>query len=337
MPSSLPTTDTIDKAVNTFGIGTYDSQRDNDGDHGEDSERREPEGETLPQEGGPLDPFGPDRLLSYPQEYTSQGKHASALMPGDLDRPPTKRRPTDDTQESPVETVADSDLPDDADNPSAHSDYYDHMKMGAVEDMWAKEDDGAYVSQESKLPGVLKNEETMDDYLQSLGNYWSGYEVEDVSGAQGFPSTDFSENIDIDRSDNQDGGRILAMRTATDLQLVTELTQEFLDEFGNKNLTRRHVMAFLTDRGRPQYLASDIIRCLKHNHKLVIPDVLDTFPIAKTASDSTATENSYIKVASMRDRLIELQIESVLDTPVSVAFGRCAADLVHVMVLLERS
>jgi hypothetical protein len=367
MPSALPTTDTLGKAVDTFGIGTYDSQRDESGDHGENSEEKEPSGETLPQDGGPLDPFGPDRLLSYPQEYTSQNKHSSvvkavrsiyelaaAMTPGESDRPPERRRVNDDTLQSVVESVSQAKLPDGGE-PSARSDYYDRMQTGQTEktgikgisEIWPDEDSGAYASEDkisdSKLPGGAdKNEMSMDNTLGTLGNYWSGYEVEDVSNPQGFPSEEFKENIDIDRSDNQDGGRVLASRygdqfnmertrVATDVPLVVELTKEFIKKYGKKDLTRRHVMAFLTDNGRPQYLASDIIRCLKHNHKLVVPDVLDTFPIAikaKTASSGN--------IASTRDQLIDLQFENILDTKASVAFGRCAANLTYVMAVLEK-
>jgi hypothetical protein len=355
MPASLPTTNTVDKAVDTFGMGTYDSQRDEEGDHGENSEKTEPEGESLPEDGGPLDPFGPDRLLSYPQTYTSQGKHASANVPGELDRPPSSRRINDDTIQPAVESVSQAKLPDDEDNPPARSDYYDKMTtgQGRMNNIWPTEDSGAYTSQEktsdSALPTVNKNEETMDNFLGALGNYWSGTEIEDISGPQGFPTEDFAENVDYDRSDNQDGGKIMAgknptltflhsgllavsdaiPRLATDLTLVASLTKEFIQEFGKKDLTRRHVMAFLTERGRPQYLASDIIRCLKHDHKLVVPDVLDTFPIAKIASGR-------IGIAGVRDHIINLQFENIQDEDTSCVLGRCAADLAHVMIDLEK-
>jgi hypothetical protein len=375
MPSALPTENTLDKAVNTFGIGTYDSQRDENAEHGEDSEKKDPTGETLPQAGGPLDPFGPDRLLSYPQEYTSQNKHSSvnefvnsmlnlaaAMMPGEIDRPAQRRRVNDDTLQSVVESVSQAKLPSDG-GPPARSDYYDKMQTGKanktrmkghITDIWPDEDSGAYANEEkisdSKLPGGSdKNEMSMDDTLSTLGNYWSGYEIEDMSGSQGFPTEDFSENINIDRSDNQDGGRILASRygdqfdmehtrIATDIPLVVELTKEFIKEFGKKDLTRRHVMAFLHDRGRPQYLASDIIRCLKHNHKLVVPDVLDVFPISKTVKNvrefsKIASNNN---IVNARNKLIDLQLENILDTKASVAFGKCAANLTYVMAVLEK-
>ena len=358
MASALPTENTLGKAVDTFGIGTYDSQRDENGEHGENSEEKEPSGETLPQDGGPLDPFGPDRMLSYPQEYTSQSKHSSvieavksinnlaaAIMPGELDRPPERRRINDDTIQSVVESVSQAKLPDGGE-PVARSDYYDRMQTGmsGISEIWPDEDSGAYANEEkisdSKLPGSDKNEVSMDDTLGALGNYWSGYETEDVTSPQGFPTEDFKENIDYDRSDNQNGGRILASRygdqfnmertrIATDIPLVVDLTKEFIKKYGKKDLTRRHVMAFLQDEGRPQYLASDIIRCLKHSHKLVVPDVIDTFPVVT----KTASSNG---IASVRNKLIDLQLENILDTKVSIAFGRCAANLTYVMAVLEK-
>jgi len=390
VPTGLPTTDTTSKAVQDFGIGTYDSSLN--GEHGEDDEESTPK--ALPDDGGPLDPFGPDRLLSYPQDADSQGKHASYItegelreranrarsdwflahpghtaadyndwfqhkyctwhqssgdLPGDLDRPPRSRRPADDTKNDVLPTAT-SKLPTDEDNPAARSDYYDRMQTGqidgrALSDIWPDEDSGAWATEktgDTELPGVTKNENSMDDFLGALGNFWSGFEVEDVSGPQGFPATDFAENVDYDRSDNQDGGRLMASRLsgmrndmnrqATDLNLVGDLTSEFLKKNGKKGLTRRHVMAFLQDGGHPQFLASDIIRCLKHRHKVVVADVLDQFPVAKEASVSFKTAASML-----RDKLIQLEVDNILIPEVASVFRRSAADLAHVVADLEKS
>lgn len=385
MPSGLPSDSALDKSVNTFGIGMFDSPRDNDGDHGEDSEDYSAP-ESLPQDGGPFDPFGPDRLLSYPQNYTSQGKHAFAnsIMPGDIDRPFPSRRPNDDTVQSVVHSESQSKLPQDGDNPAARSDYYDKLQTSqtSVDDIWPDEDPGVYAN--SELPTIPKNEVQMDNFLGALGNYLSGYEVEDVSGPNGSPSEDFMENVNYDRSDLQDGGRVLAAwqdednhhdyddhdeflegdavesmvndaekslgrpmtdeerdeeigkaqhifrnrKIGTDISLVNELTKNFMKEYGKKNLTRRHVMGFLTSLGQPQYLASDIIRCLKHVHKLVIPDVLDTFPAARVAHTNSGLSWTIHK-------LTELQLENILDPESSFAFAKCSADLSQVLAILD--
>jgi hypothetical protein len=120
-------------------------------------------------------------------------------------------------------------------------------------------------------------------------------------------------------------------RTATDLQLVGDLSKEFMKDFGKKDLVRRHVMAFLQDKGLPQYLASDIIRCLKHRHSIVIADVLDQFPV-KTASQGSPI-HSFTK---MRDHFIQKEIDHISQPEVASKFRRCAADLAHVIAGLER-
>jgi len=366
MPSTLPTDPAVTKAVKNFGLGPYDSQSDSDM-HGEDDEEREPEGETLPQAGGPLDPFGPDRWLSYPEgPSTSQGKHASAILPGDEDRPPRGRKLVEDTKDDVVPSVAKSELPSDEDNPPARADYYDPMHFGKESDeIWPDEDSGAYAGEEDEsesLPGATHNDVTMKNWLDALGNAWSGYIQEDMNDPKGFPSQDFSENVDYQKTnDSTHGGRVLAggdmrttydsleptpgliralartaPRTATDLKLVVELTKNFLKKHGKKDITRRAITAFLQDNdyGDRQYLASDIVRCLKHNHKIVIPDVLDTFPITKTASGKIEIANNGL--TGVYNRLIDLEVEHLHIPETASILRRCAARLARVMVSLER-
>lgn len=368
MPASLPTESAVDKAVNEFGIGTYDSDNGN-GSRGEDDEdgksETSPHGDALPGTHG-LDPFGPDRMLSYPQTFSSSQEVVTAdgrvlsmesyareladrlrataadMLPGDVDAETTHRHPDTGRVDSRVMSVAEtSELPDDHDNPSARSDYYDHMTTGMDPGVWADEDSGSWSGEKkapgAALPGVMKNETSMDDFLGALGNYWSGYETEDVSGPQGFPTEDFSENVDYDRSDLQGGGRVLAsgrgkmnQRQATNIELVGKLAQDFLKEFGKKDLTRRHVMAFLQQTGNHGYLVSDVIRCLKLRHSVFVKDVLDEFPVVKTASDGRSS------LAAMRDKLIQLEVASVLQPEVSFQFRRCAASLSVAIADLER-
>ena len=499
MPSALPTENTVNKAVDTFGIGTYDSQRDENGDHGENSEKREPAGRTLPDDATkspqtndpeewlsyPNEPesrtvtnivsfsqqqqqddeedeipmqgvFNPDRELNYPDSADARlgtlwhrGFIAVAEMPGDVDgnfqhfhpqietydarvessagakksilpqeqgvdgRDPgamnaSKRKKTSEEQE------AHSELPSDANNPSARTDYFDwthpvHTGAGPAENVrkrkekrpdlycpkclwmtgggpcprhggpaWTKEreeearkksregssrqalfsdyiapseDSGAYTGQEKKeadteLPGPYKNEEILEDWLQSLGNYWSGTEIEDISDPYGFPAPKFNENIEFDRSDNQDGGTIVPLgdpkmfasgrtsmttRQATNIHQVVALTKDFLKEAGKEDLTKRHVLAFLQQKGLPQYLSSDIIRCLKLSHDIHVKDVLDEFPVYRQASIVAKTS-----IAHMRRAFIELECKHVLQPEVSSVFRRCAANLTHVLLDMEK-
>ena len=122
----------------------------------------------------------------------------------------------------------------------------------------------------------------------------------------------------------------VASRQATNINLVTDLTSQFLKACGKKDLTKRHVLAFLQSLGHPQFLSSDIIRCLKLSHEVYVKDVLDEFPVHR---QTTASQTS---IASLRDKLIQLEIDNVLDPKVSSVYRRCAANLSRVIVDLER-
>lgn len=483
MPSVLPTENSVDKAVNAWGIDTYDGQRDSNGEHGEDSEAHEPAGRSLPddatkspQTNSPeewlsypvepesrtvtnlvssdqeqdqeqeqddesqefvRDPFSPDRALAYPDGDNGRlGRHmawlltraellgyaASGGLPGDLDGNIQHFHPKTETYDARVETVADgkcsilpqeqgvdgrdpgsmrnkttgghSEVPTDADNPAARTDYYDSMhpghtgqkkqQSGMTDYVAPSEDSGAYASQDktsdSALPTVNKNEGSMDNWLQSLGNWWSGSEIEDVSSPQGFPTTDMSENVDFDKSDQQDGGQVVPMgdsrmfamtqtewnrhmddaqkipdenqrakaietlyeslkeipgsrvkpmqRKATNIPQVIALTKDFLKDYGKKDLTKRHVLAFLQKQNLPQYLSSDIIRCLKLSHSIFVKDVLDEFPVYRAASQTT--------VAQVRQKLIDLECHYVRQPEVASVLRRLAADLTRSLLDMER-
>jgi len=119
-------------------------------------------------------------------------------------------------------------------------------------------------------------------------------------------------------------------RRATNILLVSDLTQDFMKKFGKKDLTRRHIMSFLSGQNQPQFLASDIIRCLKLRHSVFVKDVLDEFPIAKTASDGK------FSLSAIREKLIQLEIDSILQPEVSSQFRRCAANISNIIADLER-
>jgi len=369
MPTFLPTEDAADKAVKDFGIGTYDSESDDTSVKGEDTEGKTKKGKSLPDGGGSLAP-DPEEWLSYPYPVLDYSKsYSTDALPGDLDCPPRGRRPADDTKD----VVADSwdfedydeseevlpegntgnrhsELPSDKSNPSSRADYYDKLTIGkAIKDIWPSEDSGAYVSQDKdeseteedgeSLPTPAKNEVCMDDFLGALGNIWSGFVMDDLSRSTGFPSEDFSEEVDY--MDTDSGGSLqpfgygpmasnnLNVRISTDLELVGELTKEFLNKNGKKNITRRNVLAFLQEKSLPQYLASDIIRCMKLRHKVHISDVMDTFPV-KTASSE---EMSLYRI---RDQLVGYEIQNMTDPTTAAKFRRCAADISQIIAHLEK-
>lgn len=397
MPSALPTDPALTKAVDTFGIGTYDSLSDQSDLHGEDDEAREPAGTSLP-DGGPSEGFDIDFKLSYPQERALGPKHASDLglaelvslvsngsLPGDHDRPPPGPRPADDVLDAlagpPSDVrISESGLPSDSGNPAARADYYDRMTMGRAVALnegrfWPSEDSGSYVTQEVRGPSDVPdgevelsdepvvpymsdghyvdergdiesypepefNERDMDNTLQPTGNAWSGYVVEDDAVPRGFPSEDFSEEADF-MDENpilpevwklQPFGYVNSSmsRTATDVERVRTLTKEFLKEHGRRNIVRRSVLAFLQTKGLPQYLASDVVRCLKHDHGIVIPDVMDTFPVSEDSSVDVR------RLASLKSRLFELELENVRRPAVASALRRCGASLSHALAGLER-
>jgi hypothetical protein len=352
--AAIPTEDAMDMAVEDFGIGMYDVPKSKF-DHGEDSEdlksEAKPKGTSLPDGGGPENPYGTETFLSYPQTFATfrydddSIETALAELPGDIDRPPRSRRLQDDTLQTVVSESAE--LPDDSDNPSSRSDYYDYTTTGSIDqsDIWADEDAGAWAGPQEKtglerllnwadeknsLPGVNKNDTNMDNELGALGNAWQGQVLEDITGPYGFPATELSENADYPRSDDgDDGGRVLALssggsgmnRLATNLELVGELTTGLLKEYGKKDLTRRHVLAYLQSLGHPQFFASDIIRCLKLRHSVYIKDALDDFPIMKTASSDGLSLDNVI------DRITDLAVIHRQHPDVVRKLRTCAAEV----------
>lgn len=282
-----------------------------------------------------LSPFGPTPEFL---ELSRRMRGASGTLPGDSDRPPSGRKPEDRVLGPGVQSVSKSGLPSDAGNPPARSDYYDRMRQGLDRApdpdgalLWPDEDSGAYASGASELPEAMKDEDSEDNYLGGLGNAWSGFVVEDQAGSAGFPSTDYLENANYPRDDRDGGGYIMASkgRVATNFGLVKELTDAFIKAFGKKDLTRRHVMAFLKRVGQSQYLASDIIRCLKLSHKIYVKDVLDEFPVARTAS-------SHVTLAGTRDAVIDLEVQHLAEPDTARELRRCAASLSDVVALVER-
>jgi len=321
MPSTLPSESCLDKTVDTFGLGTYDYSQWGF-DHGEDSNKKKSE-RTLPDDGGPLDPFGPDRLLSYPTMIST------SLVPGDSSRPPSQKTPPPSYLDSVVHSVSQSKLPPE-DPTVARSDYYDYMttstKVNSFDDMFSNSGDDTYTSSdEDSLPSLPKNEQEFDNNLQSLGNYWSGMVIQDQSGPAGFPSTEFE---DPQRYQKTNASEKNMKRMATDIELVRGLTKSFLKDFGKSELTRRHVMAFLQKNNRNMYFASDVIRCLKLDHDIIVKDVLDEFPVKKEASTS--------RLSSIRDILISYEVPNGKNPEVASECRLAAANISHVLALLER-
>lgn len=327
MPSILPTEESSSKRVKDFGVGTYDGQRDSQSDAEEDGGAKR----SLPDNGGPLDPFGPDRLLSYPDT-----RNSSTEVPGDYDRPPSGRKRRDETIDSVVPSVAGDSLPSDDNNPSSRSDYYDPMKIGSssYDQIWPDEDSGSYAS--DSTPKSHHNDKMMDT-TGKIMNEWSGYTVEDQSDSTGFPTEEFKENVDYQKTnDPGHGGRVLSSRKlkmnrlSTELDLVGDLTSEFLKSCGKKNITRRCVTAFLQEKGLgyKQHLASDIIRCLKLRHKVTVADVLDQFPVAKQAS--------VLDLRVIGSKILNASCRYDYSSDTAMVLRKCAFDVASVERELEK-
>lgn len=315
MPSSLPTENSVDKTVETFGLGTYDYPQSGM-THGEDT-NSEPKRKALPDDGGPLDPFGPDRLLSYPTNV------ATSMIPGDLNRPKNSRSPIPGHYDSVVHSVALTSLPPE-DKSVTRTDYYDNMSTGSsVDDIWSNSGDDTYTSSsEDSLPNQVNNDVKHNNNTSPLGNAWSGYTIEDQAVSAGFPSTEFEDPQRYTRMYS-------STKISTNINHIKLIAPAFLKEYGKKDLTRRHVMSFLAKNNYPQYLASDIIRYCSIVDDIHISDNLDRFPVFKTAS-------SMPSITSLRDDLIALEIQNIRDPKASEAFRYAAADLSQAIALLER-
>lgn len=330
MASSLPKGDDDKPTVDTFGIGMYD---DSDYSGSSSKEHKNVENKkTVPDGGGPLDPFGPDRLLGYP----SSSSFSSSSLPGDYTRPPSSRRPEDSTLQSVVHSVSQSKLPQDENNPASRSSYFDHTVVGKMsDDLWSSGDAGAYgaFAQEESLPSPASNFSDVENFLNAIGNYWSGRVVEDQSVPYGHPSVDRKETSSYPEYQGPNGGTIMASdspksRVATNFELVGDLSKQFISEYGKKNLTRRHVIAFLSNAKQHQYLASDIIRCLKLRHGVFIKDVLTEFPVYEVDAKDLK------RLSSIRDKINDVEVIHS-DPKVSKILKRCASELSTSIALLK--
>lgn len=327
MSSNLPSTDTNNKRVFDFGIGTYDAPLDSSSNNDDE----------LPGKSTPTETtfFDLEYYLNYPSSETNL--LSTSVLPGDPNRPSPGPSPESFTKD----VVADS-LPSDEKNPSARSDYYDEKIIGSpimknsIPDIWPAEDTGAYVSH-TELPEPSSNEKSIDNYLNSLGNSWSGLVIEDMSDPRGFPSEDFSEQVNYIKSDGEiqpNGYTMLSTtKVATNIPLVKELSTEFIKEHGKKNIVKRHILHFLQEKNLPQYLSSDIIRFLKHEHDIFIPDVLDSFPVITASSDPS----NKIWLHTIWNDLIDMEIENLHVPAVSAQLRTCVANIAKAIALLESS
>lgn len=327
MASSLPSESTVDKAVQTFGLGTYDDSQILS-DRGENSNERMRK-RTLPDDGGSISPDdgGPDnpdnRLLGYPQTF------ASADLPGDSERQPSGWLKTRDVVVNRVPTVSQSELPSGGSVPRA--DYYDKMSISYSGDEWPDEDSGAWASEsEESIPTPGTYDQSRENSLGALGNSWSGYIVQDQSVPSGFPSDTYLE--DYTKFNHMNASERPVKKFATNFNLVRFITADFIKDHGKKDITRRNIMAFLQKTNNHQYLASDIVRCLMHDHEIYVKDVLDEFPVVRSAS----TKNDLLRLSSIRDNLIELEIRNIRNPEVSSVYRSAAAAMTHSIVALER-
>ncbi len=324
MPSMTPTESAIDKAVDTFGLGTYDSPESSA--HGEDSNERFVK-KTLPDAGGPLDPFGPDRLLGYPQVAAADavivvhGKHRRPTDPGAFG----SFRDMELAEEDEADKPPASELPNGGD-PSARSDYYDHSVIGSVDDIWADEDAGAYASEDESLPTPEENDVTTDNFLGALGNAMSGRVIQDQSVPSGFPVPADSPASPFYSEHPKTASEAHVIRISTNIDEVRDLAKGVIKAHGKKGLTRRHVMSYLQKEGSHQFLSSDVVRCLVLDHDVEIKDLLDEFPMAEGVK----------KLSSVRDGIVAREAASIRSPGDSLALRIAAGAITRAIADLER-
>lgn len=318
MPSSsLPTDNALDKAVDSFGLGMYDEAIPKGG-RGENSNQKEPAGKSLPDGGGSYDPFGPDRLMGYPDSMV-----ATSRLPGDLDRLPRNYR--SDVIEDPVMTVAYAELPQGDDGPVARSDYYDKTVTGSISDVWPSHGGDVWATEDEdaldSLPETVGNFQVVFNNTQPLGNFWSGKIIQDQNVPAGFPSPDYNIDKSPSISDSKMGS---SKRTAGSHELVRSLTADLFKSSGKTGLTKRCVLAFLKDRGLPQYLSSEVILCAAEDHSVFIKDVLDEFPFKKSASND------------LRQTLISNEIAHLREPDIAKIFRSAAAAVTEAETYLSK-
>jgi hypothetical protein len=356
MPSHLPTVEKDPRRVNQFGLGPDDYS--DYSIHGEDEEENDVEPKSLPGP-GPNNDFPCDKNTLY-NYYSSELGHdctkcnrpipsgdeyeafgtlyhkkcapknaknvkATSELPGDIDG----------IQNNPK--WAEAKLPSEEENPIARADYYDRQSWGKkkktsvpTSDIWAEHGGDVFADeQDESLPTSVRNEGGLDNFLNALGNFWSGYETEDLNQEYGFPSMDYQENSNWPKSNQDDsGGKVMSgsMRTATDIERVKELTKDVIKEYGKKGLTRRQILSYLQKIGEGfrQYLASDIIRCLKLSHDVIVKDVMDEFPVKKIASIKFSS-----RAKEIHESLLKFSSENISPEmfKLSTEFARVVADV----------
>ncbi len=342
MPSGLPTESALTKTVQTFGLGAYDFPQYGL-EAGEDSNKRKSE-RALPDAGGPQDPFGPDRLLSYPDTVLAatvrfndedgvsvdyESPVSTAELPGDYSRPPTSAKHPE-TIRDPIMSVAESQLP--SGGKAVRTDYYDRMTTAfSVDNYWNSDDTSVYAGEKHSLPGSEDNDAQISNGLNGIGNSWSNYIVEDQNVPYGHPSDTFDQGRNYQKT-NASERRM--NKVAVNVPQVRDFVKGLLSQYGKKDLTRRHIMAFLAKHNAPQYLASDVVRCLDIDHGIVVRDVLDEFPAkVKTASNPRLSSTSLNQV---RNTLIDLECRYLTDVEASDQYRFAAAELAHVLAVLDR-
>lgn len=320
MPSSLPT-EQNDEKVDDFGIGTYDS--DNTPMPDTENAKRKHTKNSLPQNGGPFDPFGPDRLLSYPTHVST------AMLPADLDYATGRSMPQKSHYDSVVHSEANSELPNEDDG-SHVTDYADPSRVSFSEDnLWSSDGGDSYASAKSEsLPHSTENSMKTENNLGALGNPYSGYIVQDQNVPQGFPSEDYRENSSFPKSHP---GNMIASRIATNVELVRDLTKEFLKGRDKDSITKRDITAFLAKNGYFGFMSSDVIRCLRLDHDLHVQDALDVFPVRKASQNFNLT-----RIAALRDFCVMNDMENISNPEVSADYRVAAACLSSALAVCER-
>jgi hypothetical protein len=201
------------------------------------------------------------------------------------------------------------------------SGYRDPSVSTGSSDVWGDEPGDVFASE--TLPGPARHDETTG-YLDTHYGPMGGKRIQDQTDS--FDHKDFPQGNVVTSS----------IRVATNHELVRDLVKDFIKDHGKKDITKRHIVAFLKAKGSYAFLSSDMIRCLNLEHNAKVMDVLDVFPVKVASVKPGDLDSSAVRVASIREALVASLQDSSTPTSTVNEYHRIAADLALALAAYER-